>query len=190
MAVLRKIKHRLLDSLISPARYFIGVSFILLTVGMVQPRVIPSKEYQIKAVFLYNFTQFVEWPVSSFNEAESPLVIGVLGKNPFGTYLSETVRDEKINGHPLMVKYYSKAEDAEGCHILFVNQPKTTDLKKLLSQLKSRSVLTVSDASSFIQDGGMIQFLTKSNKIRLLINSEMAKTSGLTISSKLLRLSE
>ena len=116
--------------------------------------------------------------------------MGVLFKNPFGTFLSETVRDDKINGHPLIVKYYSKVEDAEGCHILFVNQPKTTDLKKLLSQLKSRSILTVSDASGFIQDGGMIQFLTKSNKIRLLINSEMAKASGLTISSKLLRLSE
>jgi len=157
---------------------------------MVQPRAVPSKEYQIKAVFLYNFTQFVEWPANSFNEAESPLIIGVFGKNPFGTYLSETVHGEKISGHPLVVKYYSKVEDAEGCHILFVNQPKTTDLKKVLSQLKSRSVLTVSDASTFIQDGGMIQFLTKSNKIRLLINSEMAKASGLTISSKLLRLSE
>jgi len=158
---------------------------------MDQPfRVVPSKEYQVKAVFLFNFTQFVEWPANAFSDPESPLIIGVLGKNPFGTYLGETVRDEKINGHPLVVKYFLKAEDAENCHVLFVNQSKPEELKKALAILKSRSILTVGDASTFIQNGGIIQFLTKSNKIRIQINAETAKAADLSISSKLLRLSE
>jgi hypothetical protein len=61
----------------------------------------PDQEYQLKAVFLFNFAQFVEWPASAFPSPETPLVIGVLGEDPFGPYLDETVRGEKVNDRPL-----------------------------------------------------------------------------------------
>src|SRR5882762_3409674 len=62
----------------------------------------PSRENQVKAVFLFNFAQFVEWPPEAFPEAQTPLVIGVLGEDPFGGFLDETVRDEKVNNRPLV----------------------------------------------------------------------------------------
>ena len=62
-----------------------------------------SSEYQIKAVFLFNFAQFVEWPRQAFPEAETPLVIGILGEDPFSSYLDETVRGEKVNQRSLTV---------------------------------------------------------------------------------------
>ena len=55
----------------------------------------PSPEYQVKAVFLFNFAQFVDWPSKAFPEPQTPLVIGVVGEDPFGPYLDETVRGEK-----------------------------------------------------------------------------------------------
>src|SRR5438128_12279187 len=71
----------------------------------------PAPEYQVKAVFLFNFAQFVEWPRNAFPETRAPLVIGVLGEDPFGSYLDETVRGEKVNDRPLVVQRYHRVED-------------------------------------------------------------------------------
>src|SRR5690242_10742668 len=56
----------------------------------------PTAEYQLKAVFLFNFAQFVEWPARAFAAPHAPLVIGVLGADPFGSYLDELVAGEKV----------------------------------------------------------------------------------------------
>ncbi len=149
-----------------------------------------SKEYQVKAVFLFNFSQFVDWPTNAFPEKQTPLVIGVLGENPFGAYLDEIVRGETVNNHPLLIEHYSRLEDIKRCQILFVSRSETRQLDLILENLKGRSILTVGDIEGFAKRGGMIQFVTKKNKIRLQINLEAAKAAGLTISSKLLRLAE
>lgn len=150
----------------------------------------PSKEYQIKAAFLYNFTQFVEWPSEAFLKEDSPLVIGLLGEDPFGAYLEETVRGEEINGHPLVVQRYRNVEEIKPCHILFINLTKPDQLKQVFASLKTQHVLTVSDVNNFTRLGGMILFFIENNKTRLRINLEAAKDADLTISSKLLRLAE
>ncbi len=146
------------------------------------------KLFQIS--LLFNFTQFVEWPSSSFATDQSPLVIGVLGGNPFGSFLEEVVTGEKVNGHPLVVEYYKNALDIKGCHILFINVSNAYNPKDIVKSLKGKNILTVSDANNFLQDGGMIRFFTKNNKIQLQIDLEAAKEEELTISSKLLRLAE
>ncbi|HTD95252.1 MAG TPA: YfiR family protein [Chitinophagaceae bacterium] len=150
----------------------------------------PSREYQLKAVFLFNFTQFVDWPPTSFDADESPLVIGILGANPFGSFLEETVSGEKINGHPVTVHYCQSDEDAQNCHLLFVNLPDVKKRKAIITTLKGKNVLTVSDASDFSKLGGMIKFFTSNNKIKLQVNLEATKESELVLSSKLLRLAE
>lgn len=149
-----------------------------------------SKEYQIKAIFLFNFAQFVDWPANAFSEAETPLTIGILGDDPFGTFLDETVQGEKVNGHPLIVQHYQRVEDIKTCHILFISQSETKHLKRILNGLKDRNLLTVSDTDNFTKYGGIIQFVTEQNKIHFQINLEAAKEAELTISSKLLRLAK
>jgi hypothetical protein len=168
-----------------------AVSALLLLGGLklaAQPAA--TKEYQIKAVFLFNFSQFVEWPTNAFPEAQTPLVIGVLGENPFGTYLEETVRGEAVNKHPLVIQHYRRPEEIKTCHILFVSQSEAGQLNQVFESLKGRNILTVGDAESFAQQGGMIRFITEKNKIHLRINLAAAKAADLTISSKLLRPAE
>lgn len=148
------------------------------------------KEYQIKAIFLFNFAQFVDWPSDVFSETQSPLIIGVLGDAPFDTYLDETVRDEKVNGHPLVVQRYRHVEDIKACQILFISQSETKRLEQILEELKGRSILMVGETEGFAKGGGMIQFVNEQNKIRFKINVEAAKAANLTISSKLLRAAE
>jgi hypothetical protein len=144
-------------------------------------------EYQVKAVFLFNFTQFVEWPASAFVDASSPIIIGVLGSDPFGTALEEAIQGETVNGRPLSIRRYASVEQVDGCHVLFINLPATQKLTAALESIRRRNILTVSDAKEFARAGGVIELLTINNKIRLQINLDAAKLANLTISSKLLR---
>jgi hypothetical protein len=147
----------------------------------------PSAEYQLKAVFLFNFAQFVEWPARKFPAPASPLIIGVLGDDPFGPYLDELVRDEKVGGRPLVVRRSRSADDLTTCHMVFVGRSETRDLDRILAHLRGQSVLTVGDADLFTRLGGMVRFAMENGKIRLRINVEAARAGDLTISSKILR---
>jgi len=191
MSVIKTIVVQWLSRLNGLTGVFFILPAMLLECGFVlQAQNVTSAEYQVKAVFLFNFTQFVEWPASAFPDRQAPFVIGVLGEDPFGLYLDETVKGETVNGHPLVVRRFVSAEEAKACHILFINGDKGDRLKQVLTDLKGRSVLTVSDAADFARQGGMIRFITESNKIRIRINLEATKDADLTISSKLLRLAE
>jgi hypothetical protein len=146
-----------------------------------------APEYQVKAVFLFNFAQFVEWPPSAFPDSAAPLVLCVLGEDPFGPYLDETVRGETVQAHPLAVQRSQQVEEIRNCHILFVGRQEQERLEEILDTLKGRPTLTVSDADGFAGRGGMIRFMTDRNRIRLRINLEAARAANLTLSSKLLR---
>jgi hypothetical protein len=149
-----------------------------------------APEYQIKAVFLFNFAQFVDWPAGAFPDSAAPIVIGVLGNDPFGPYLDETVRGEKVRGHSLEVRRYRRIADIKTCHILFINPSGGGRLEDVLGELKDRAILTVGDDAGFAQRGGMIRFVSEKSKIRVRINLEAATAAHLTISSKLLRAAE
>ncbi|MEO7988969.1 MAG: YfiR family protein [Chryseolinea sp.] len=155
-----------------------------------EPQPETSKEYQIKAVFLFNFTHFVEWPAASFHEPTAPFVIGIMGRDPFGSYLDETVRGENLQGHPLVIRRFKSLDDVDACHILFINIADKEEIKHVLDKVKGKPVLTVGDVNNFARQGGMIRFITESNRTRIRINLEAAKQADLTISSKLLKLAE
>lgn len=147
-------------------------------------------EYQLKAVFLFNFAQFVEWPAQSFATPNAPFVIGVVGDDPFGGELDATVRGETVLGHPLVVKRYRTMSEVEPCQILFISESELSRLGNILSSLDRRAVLTVSDIDRAAERGAIIQFTNERNRLRLRINVAAAKAAGLTISSKLLRPAE
>jgi hypothetical protein len=146
-----------------------------------------SDEYRIKAVFLFNFAQFVEWPPTAFSTKDAPLVIGVIGPDPFGAYLDDLVAGEKVRAHPLVVRRPVAPEEIAACHILFVSRSESAALGPILRSLGRRSILTIGDADNFTREGGMVRFVTENGKIRLRINVDAAKACGLTVSSKIIR---
>jgi hypothetical protein len=151
----------------------------------------PDKEHQIKAVFLYRFAQFVEWPSESFADENAPLVVGIMGPDPFGAYLDDVVQGEKVGSHPILIKRVANPDEAAACHVLFISTTGSgPDAAENLSTLKGRKVLTVGDTETFSQGGGMILFTTRNGRIRLRINMESVRASNLELSSKLLRLAE
>ncbi len=147
-------------------------------------------EYQVKAVFVYNFSRFVEWPPQAFTAPDEPFVIGILGSDPFGARLDEAVRGERIDQHPLLVRRFRNLGEIGDCRILYIDRSENAKLQQILAALDHRSTLTVADLDGSSQRGVMIQFTTENNRIRLRINVESARAAGLTISSKLLRSAE
>lgn len=144
-------------------------------------------EYQLKAVFLFNFVQFVEWPAESFAAGDSPIVVGVLGTDPFGALLDELENEAPVKGRSIVVRRFARVEEVDVCHLLFVNINDPERLQTVLAALKNRATLTVGDAAAFLDKGGMIQFVSQDERIRLRINLDAATAAGLTLSSKLLR---
>jgi YfiR/HmsC-like len=149
-----------------------------------------ASEAQVKAVFLFNFAQFVDWPPEAVPDSQAPLVIGILGADPFGDFLDATVRGERRGARPFAVQRYQRVEDITRCDILFINRSAGDAPEEILARLKNRPILTVSDADRFAERGGMIRFVTDRGRIRLQINPVSAEAAHLTISSKLLRVAE
>ena len=149
-----------------------------------------ASEYQVKAVFLFNFGQFVEWPAVATPDPQMPVIIGILGEDPLGTFLDETVRGEHLGLRPFEIRRYRELTGIEACNILFINRTENERVAPILAALRNRPILTVSDGDDFAKRGGMIQFVSDKNRIRLRINLEAAQAANIVISSKLLRVAE
>ena len=145
-------------------------------------------EYQVKAAFLYNFAKFVEWPGDATEGGGPALIIGVLGDDPFGPALDDTVSGKSVNGRGLEVKRFSQIGDLEPCQVLFVGTSMMPRLPEILSRVRGSPVLTIGEADKFAQDGGIVRLVTENNKVRFEINVDAAERAGLRISSKLLAL--
>jgi YfiR/HmsC-like len=163
---------------------------VLLLLGLSVSAAVAPAEYRVKAVFLFNFAQFVDWPPDAFTDPGQPFVIGVLGKDPFGAELDAVVRGETVLHRPLVVERYNNITDLHNCHILYIARSEVGHLPQILAALEGRSVLTVSDADGDDQTGVMIRLVNRSNRVGLRIDVGAAKASHLTISSKLLRPAE
>ena len=164
---------------------------VLLALGMrtaaAQPR---AGEYQVKAAFLFNFTLFTDWPQAAFADPAAPLAICILGEDPFGSFLDETVRGERVAGRDLVVRRYRDVDETGGCQVVFVSRSESRRLQQVLASVAGRSILTVSDITDFAQRGGMICLAEEAQHLRLRINLDAAQAVGLTISAKVLRIAE
>ena len=143
-----------------------------------------------KAVFLVNLTKFVTWPGDAFPHDQAPLVIGIVGEDPFGSFLEEAIKTERASSRPLMIRRYSGVSEVSDCHLLFIGQQDAGLQRTIVDSLQNRPVLTVSDREGFVENGGMIGFRKIEGKLHLQVNPEAAAESGLSISSKLLRLAD
>jgi hypothetical protein len=149
-----------------------------------------ATEYELKAAFIFNFTQFVDWPTNAFDSNADPIVIGVLGPDPFGAAIDKIIEGEEVRGRKLKVERFARSTDIKGCQVLFVSKTLATQWPEILRGLRDRPILTVSDMDRFTARGGMIQLVTERNLVRIRINAEAARRADLSISSKLLRLAD
>jgi len=143
-------------------------------------------EYKVKAGCLFNFAKFVDWPANTFPDQNAPIIIGILGSDPFGEALGQTVQDREISGRKVVVRKYSDPQNAREAQILFVGL-KGDLLASALKSLEHSSVLTVGENSSFTDAGGIVCFVIRDGRVSFDINPEAGKKAGLKIGSQLLR---
>jgi hypothetical protein len=147
-------------------------------------------EYQVKALFLYNFTKYVSWPSQSFSSPTDPIVICVLGPNPFGDALEKAVSGKVVAGRTLVVRHLAVIPAKCNCQILFVAASEGKRFRSAAAALKASSVLSVGEAEGFTGAGGVINFKLEDGKVRFEINVEAAEQAHVYISSKLLNLAQ
>ena len=152
------------------------------TTGSPQP-----PDYLIKAAYLYNFAMFVEWAPNAFAGVDSPIVIGVLGPDPFGWALDRAVEGKKINNRAIIIKRLQLDQDLGQCHILFVSA-EVSAVGELARRLEGQSVLLIGETPDFAKLGGTVNFTVENDKVRFEINPDAAERAPLSISSKLLSL--
>jgi len=147
-------------------------------------------EYEIKAAFLYNFAQYIEWPSNGVADAGDTFVIGILGEDPFGDAFDNIARDKTIQGKRIVVRRFATVEDYTPCHILFVAPSAVDNVPALLERIEGSHVLLAGDTEGLAQRGIVINFFIEKSKVRFEINVDAATRMGLKISSKLLRLAK
>src|SRR5205823_1220126 len=147
-----------------------------------------SSEYLIKAGFIYNFAQLVQWPPAAFVQPDSPIVIGILGVDPFGELIDRVVQNKKLDGRSLIVKRLKRGASLKECSILFVSSSEAAHLEEVLQSTKGLPILTIGEIPGFAVRGGIINLTLEGNRVRFEVNIEAAKQANLNISSRLLAL--
>jgi len=187
------------------------VGAIVALAGTVKAQTPSDRE--VKAGFLMNFAEFVEWPEGAFASPSSSIVVGVIGEDRLGAELDK-LRDRMVNGRKLEIRRFKgalefrgeetpgrrrddladrrnkKLQELKSCHILFVASSEKKSVPSILKPLQSDCVLTVGDMPEFAHQGGVINFVSLENKVRLEINLDAAERARLKISSKLLNLAK
>jgi hypothetical protein len=150
----------------------------------------PPSDYQLKAAFLFNFAKFIDWPSSSFASPQSPFTICILGLDPFGTVLDDTLKGKTIGGRPIAVRRLKDKAEGQRCQMVFVSSSESAHLTEIIGSLQVANVLLVGESNGFAALGGTIELMLEDNHIRFAINTDAADRSGLTVSSKLLALAK
>jgi hypothetical protein len=148
------------------------------------PAAAADLEYSVKAAFLINFTKFVQWPQSAFENARSPLNICILGDDPFGTALEQAVEGETVSGRSLSVRRVRRVPEPKSCQVLFLSASEK-DVKRTIGAL-GPGVLTVGEGAGFLADRGMIAFVLDNRRVRFDVGLAAVTSGGLAISSRML----
>jgi len=194
-------------------RIIISLAFGALFLQMDVTAATPRSKYETKAGYLLNFAEFIEWPAGAFPDAKSPIILGVVGKDPFGPELDK-LKGKTVNGRTMEIKRFKGALEFRGeetpgrrqddlpakqakklaemksCHILFITSSEKNFLQQTLKPFRGASVLTVGETDSFAREGGIIAFVESENNVQLEINLAVAEQARLKISSKLLSLAK
>jgi hypothetical protein len=169
--------------------------WILLAATCVLPRFasaqeLVAQEYKVKAAFLYNFAKSTEWPAGVFTNNGMSLVIGVLGRDPFGSRLAEITRGKTVEGRNIAIVHFDRVDQVRDCHLLFISASESGRMSSILAQLAARPILTVGDIGKFAALGGGIGLVKQEGEIHFEVNLDAVAAARLKLSSKLLRLAD
>lgn len=178
-------------ALLLRARGFAGAALLCLLALAGSASAQPRSERDIKCLLFVTLARYTEWPADAFPSETAPVIIGVLGDDPFGGMLESMTKNEKVRDRPILVRRFASSDEVERCHALFFGGMSVLQRELELSRLRRRQVLTVSDAPGFARDGGMVEmYINDENKVRLRISRSALSRGGLSISQAIMRVAD
>jgi len=142
-------------------------------------------EYEVKAAFVFNFIQFVQWP-ATMSQTSAPIRVCLYGENPFGQTLERTVQGEQVNGRSIEIEIVAVDAPLTQCHVLFVPQSQS-DIEGVAVRAARGPILTIGESPDFIKAGGMINLFVEQGRVRFDVNLAATAARELSLSSRLLR---
>ena len=170
--------------------FFVHISGFVSLVPQAWGQLGGTTGYAVKTAFLFNFAKFIEWPPNSFASPQSPFTVCVLGQDPFGHMLDDTLQGKMIGDRPFVVRRLKDKTEARQCNMVFVSSSESAQLLEIIGSLHGANVLLVGEMNGFAALGGTIEFTLEDNHVRFTINADAADRSGLKFSSKLLALAK
>ena len=179
----------------------------LLTAAIAGAEPASNLEYQVKAAFIFNFIKFVDWPAGKASDGNEPMVIGILGKSPFGSAF-DPIKDKGIKNRKIVIKQFEsfrelqkstgkniselqqQIDDMKKCHLVFICDSEKDVLAEIVESMKGSPVLTIGEMPEMLDRGGMIRLLMENEKVRFEVNLGAAERASLDIRSQLLRLAK
>jgi hypothetical protein len=142
-------------------------------------------EYRIKAAAIYRLALFVEWPEGSFESDASPLVLGILGEDPFGEILERTFEGKRVHGRRIQIRRGAALDDIGGAQVVFVSASEKEGIGKIIQKIDGSRVLMLSDLDGFAEQGGHFSLPLIDNKVRLKMNVDLAKRTKLKFDAQI-----
>lgn len=144
-------------------------------------------EYQVKALFLYNFMNFIDWPADSSFHSDHAINVCIVGDDPFDDAL-DAIRNETVKGKRMAIRFCRPTDEPRGCQVVFIPASSSNYVGRILRSIREPGVLTVADSEEACRQGAIIGFFIEQKKVRFAVNIEAARRAGLKISAKLLKL--
>lgn len=168
----------------------IGLAWLLALSAAAAPCAAQTQtlEYPIKAQFLYKFTPFIEWPAGAFAQPASPVVLCLVGRDPFGGALDRAIAGQRLGPRSFVVLRLSRIEPGSGCHLAYISGGENQPPSAAVQALRDAPVVTVTDEAASSGARGIIHFVVRDRRVRFIIDAAAANQAGLKISSKLLAL--
>ncbi len=154
----------------------------------------PYTLYQLKALYLFNFAKYTEWPKEVFPNESAPFVLGIFGRDPFRSDI-DIIKDKTIKGRKLVIKYFHSVEEVTNCHLLFICSSEISNLAQILRALGNAHILTIGEADGFIEQSGMINLVPEQKSpgtqvVGFEINQAAAEKANLKLDTQLLKLAK
>jgi hypothetical protein len=147
-------------------------------------------EYQVKALYLYYFAKFVDWPQNTFEDKTSPIIIGIIGDDAFGNLVEAIAKNKTAQEHPIAIRRLKWSSDLRSCHMLFISTFERKRLAQISAILHSRPILTITEMEDSLQDKGIMNLIIEGGKVQFEVDIAAAERAQLRISSKLLRMAK
>ncbi len=152
-----------------------------------------DKAIKVKAAYLLNFAKFVTWPIGTFQDEHSPIIIGIVGDDPFGLVLDQTIKDKTVSGRELKIQRFlwragEGVSAVKQCHLLYVSPSLGDDTDDLILALAGAPVLMIGEGTEFAKSGGALGFIMEEGRIVFWANMKAADAARLQLSSQLLKL--